>query len=100
MTRVVVDTNVVVSGLLNEHGFPAAVLFSLASGQLTWCVFPAILAEYRDVLHRPKFQKIPRGYITALLELAGNSHTVTPTFTRTIASAEPDNRFLECAEAA
>ena len=46
MIRVVVDTNVLVSALLTEHGAAAAVLDFLNAGKLYWCISDAILADY------------------------------------------------------
>jgi len=99
MTRVVVDTNVLVSALLSEHGAEATVLDYLTSGRLYWCVSDAILAEYAEVLSRPKFARIPRLYINRLLSQAATTYRVVPTTTTSASPDEPDNRFLECAEA-
>ncbi len=53
--RIVLDTNVIVSGLLNPHGKPGTILQMVASGAVTICYDARIIIEYRDVLHRPKF---------------------------------------------
>lgn len=53
--KVVLDTNVVVSGFLNPYGAPGAIVGLAASGELTLCYDARILAEYREVLLRPKF---------------------------------------------
>jgi len=56
---VVYDTNVLVSAALKPGSIPA-VLVSLALAQrVHLCVSPSILAEYREVLHRPKFGSVP-----------------------------------------
>ena|ERR1700692_3255956 len=98
MTRVVIDTNVLVSALLNEHGAEAAVLFTVADKKLIWCLSPAILNEYQEVLRRPKFSHLSEVYRTALLRLAAEAEQVTPSFILKESPHEPDNRFLECAE--
>jgi putative PIN family toxin of toxin-antitoxin system len=98
--RVVIDTNVLVSALLNEHGAEASVVFAVADQKLLWCVSPAILAEYEAVLRRPKFSKIPAGYITALLILARQAQVFTPSVRLKISPHAADNRFYECASAA
>lgn len=100
MTRIVIDTNVLVSALLKADGSEAAVLFHVADRELRWCVSPPILAEYKAVLHRPKFARIPGAYIAELLRLAGEADLLRPSFTLSESAHEPDNRFLECAEAA
>jgi uncharacterized protein len=100
MTRVVVDTNVLVSAAINEHGPPAAILSFIASGHLLWCVSAPILAEYRDVLARPKFSHVQLSRVQALLAAVEQAALFVPTTTRDISDDEPDNRFLECAEVA
>ena len=53
--RVVLDTNVLVSGLLNPCGPPAVVLNLLANAKLELLYDSRILQEYMEVLHRGKF---------------------------------------------
>ncbi len=60
MTRAVIDTNVVVSGILNRAGVPGAVL--RAAGlryELVWT--PAIAVECRRILDLPRIQKRLKG---------------------------------------
>lgn len=52
---IVLDTNVFVSGLLRPHSNPATVLRLVATGALRVAYDERILAEYREVLARPKF---------------------------------------------
>ena len=52
---IVLDTNVLVSGLLRPHSKPATVLRLVATGALRVAYDERILAEYREVLGRPKF---------------------------------------------
>ncbi|MGH7468684.1 MAG: putative toxin-antitoxin system toxin component, PIN family [Longimicrobiales bacterium] len=56
--RVVLDTNVIVSGLLRPASVPALVLSLLATARVQAVVDARILEEYRDVLSRPRL-KIP-----------------------------------------
>ena len=100
MTRVVVDTNVLVSALLKERGAEAAVLDLLVAGKLYWCISDALLTEYREVLCRPKFAKIPRFQIEDLLTNAAAAYHFNPSMTASYSVHGPDNRFLECAEEA
>ena len=53
--RVVIDTNVVVSPALKDRDPEAVILFVASQGDTEWIVSPEIMAEYRDVLSRPKF---------------------------------------------
>ena len=54
--KAVIDTNVLVSGLINPHGSPGRVVDLLRSGVLDVVVDDRILAEYNDVLGREKFR--------------------------------------------
>ena len=53
--RVVLDTNVVVSALLNSFGTPGRVLDLVLAGELTAAYDDRVLAEWREVLRRKKF---------------------------------------------
>jgi uncharacterized protein len=52
---VVVDTNVLVSGLLSAHSAPARVLDLLVTGDLQAAYDDRFAAECRQVLARPRF---------------------------------------------
>ena len=64
---VVLDTNVLVSGLLNPYGPPGQIVAMAASGKLSLCFDARILGEYRAVLLRPKFGFRPN-HVEVLLE--------------------------------
>jgi len=51
--RVVLDTNVFVSGLISPQGFPAAILKALRSRRFTLLSSPAVNEEIIEVLNRP-----------------------------------------------
>jgi putative PIN family toxin of toxin-antitoxin system len=53
--RVVLDTNVIVSGFLNPAGPPGTLVRLAAEGALSLCHDARILTEYREVLLRAKF---------------------------------------------
>ncbi len=53
--KVVLDTNVLVSGLLSPFGPPGEIVRLVSSGSLQLCFDARILSEYEDVLKRPKF---------------------------------------------
>jgi len=52
---VVLDTNVLVSALLSPFGPPARVLDLVLTGDLNLAYDDRLLAEYRQVLARPRF---------------------------------------------
>ena len=57
--KIVLDTNVLVSGLLQAFGPSGQIVRLVASGELTLCHDPRILAEYQEVLRRDKFSFDP-----------------------------------------
>ncbi|MDO4340396.1 MAG: PIN domain-containing protein [Eubacteriales bacterium] len=62
----VIDTNVLVSALLRWESPPGTVAAESLTGRITPLLNTEILAEYRDVLNRPKFH-FPKGAIDVLL---------------------------------
>ena len=54
--RIVLDTKLVVSGLLHSQGNPAQVLALALEGAAHVCLDQRILDEYAEVLARPRFQ--------------------------------------------
>ena len=55
--RVILDINVVLSGLF-WHGPPHTLLDHVRDGTLTLISSPALLAEFTEVIERPKFDAI------------------------------------------
>jgi putative PIN family toxin of toxin-antitoxin system len=53
--KIVLDTNVLVAGLLSPFGPCGGILRMVASGNLALCVDARVLSEYREVLEMPKF---------------------------------------------
>ena len=54
--RVVLDTNVLVAGLLSAAGPPAWIVEAVLTGDLDLAFNAAIRQEYEDVLLRPEFR--------------------------------------------
>ncbi len=100
MTRVVLDTNVVVSAMLARRGNEARVVWLAQSGRLLPCVTNEILAEYDEVLHRPQFKVLDQNEVCGVLAGLGQGLMVRPAFSLAVSPDQPDNRFLECAQAA
>jgi putative PIN family toxin of toxin-antitoxin system len=67
--KVVLDTNVVMSGLLKAHGNPVEVLRLALAGVIQVCHNQRILAEYAEVLVRPRFKFDPRRVREVLIQL-------------------------------
>ena len=97
MIRVVIDTNVVVSAALVGHGFPAAVLDLVFAGDLVPCVSAAVLAEYDDVLSRPRI-RVKAARVHAIREtIATVAVVVEPKVPLNVCSDPDDNAIMECA---
>lgn len=65
----VLDTNVLISGLLNAHGFPGRLVDAVLSGTLRMTYDDRIEREYWEVLARPRFRFPARLRGAFLLEL-------------------------------
>lgn len=98
--RVVIDTNVLVSGLLNPHGAPGRIVDLMLAGDLVPLFDDRVLSEYRDVLHRPRFA-FDADEVEALLDYIETfgEHVVAGPLAVTLPDAD-DLPFLEVAEAA
>ena len=100
--KIVIDTNVVISGLISPSGPPAQIIDLWISNEFTVCLSTEIMEEYLSVLLRPKFQRIGTSkeryrLISQLVKLE-NTKMVDPDFQLDIISEDPDdNIFLECA---
>lgn len=99
-TKVVLDTNVIVSAHLKGGGFPAFILDLALASKIQLCVTAEILEEYEEVLRRSRFG-IDSNKITQSIRLIKKkAKRVKPTRTLSLSPDPDDNRFLECAEAA
>ncbi|MBI5592460.1 MAG: putative toxin-antitoxin system toxin component, PIN family [Deltaproteobacteria bacterium] len=65
--NIVLDTNVLVAGLLSPFGPCGKIVRMVSSGELTFSLDARILAEYEEVLCRPKF-KFEKDKVIALLD--------------------------------
>lgn len=59
--RIVLDTNVLISGLLTPNGKSAEILRGVLDGRLQLCIDERIISEYREVASREEFQIAPEG---------------------------------------
>lgn len=100
MIRAVIDTNVIVSGLLSPSGNEALILLAIQQGILRPCLSAEILDEYAAVLARPKFGFSPDEIAALMTMLRGVGELFEPQ-PSPIASPDPgDTKFLDCAGAA
>jgi putative PIN family toxin of toxin-antitoxin system len=97
LLRVVLDTNVVVSALLKESGLERYVLDLVMNGKMALVVSAEILAEYDEVLRRPKFH-LPSPLLAEFLrQLRERSRLVRPRKRLHVSLDPDDDKFLECA---
>jgi putative toxin-antitoxin system toxin component, PIN family len=95
--RVVIDTNVLVSGLLSPYGASAKIVRMMIAGSLDLLYDARIISEYREVLLRPKFS-FEKSNINTLIEFIehyGVSIAATPLTIHL--PDEDDAPFLEVA---
>jgi uncharacterized protein len=98
--RLVIDTNVLVSGAIKAAGLQRTVFLIAISKPARLYVSHPIFEEYSEVLARTEL-RIREGLRLQLLQLIKNdSHIVVPTRRLEATSDPEDNIFLECADAA
>ena len=96
---VVIDTNVLVSALLSKHSDAATVQIvdRLYRGEIVPLISEKIMAEYDEVLHRPKF-RFPGEVIRRLLEaIRQNGVDIEPVITGEMLPDPKDLVFYEVA---
>ena len=99
MIKVVVDTNVLVSALLNDSGLPASILDLVVNKRIIMCVSTEILVEYEEVLRRPKF-KLSKVHVAQILAIIrSTSQIIKPKRKLQLAKDTDDNIFYECSDA-
>jgi putative PIN family toxin of toxin-antitoxin system len=99
VTRVVADTNILVSAL-QFGGKPKQLLDLAVDGQVDLAISEAIIAETLRVL-RDKFDRASEWLAETERQLRVIARVIEPTETITAIEADPtDDRILECAVAA
>jgi putative PIN family toxin of toxin-antitoxin system len=99
--KIVLDTNIVVSGLLQSQGNPAQVLTLVLSGAVQVCHDERILAEYAEVLARPRFKFDPKRVRDVLNKIEADGLAVDATSQQDLDLPDTDDEpFLAVALAA
>ncbi len=95
--RIVLDTNVLVSAFLNPRSSPARILRLVLQGDVLIVIDESILAEYHEVLKRPKF-KLDLEAVLIVLDYIRSIGIQAPTLARPITLSDRfDEPFLEAA---
>jgi uncharacterized protein len=101
MQKIVIDTNVIVSSLI-QKGFPNLIIRELFLEQkFQLCISDELLAEYYEVLSRAKFSKFQDFFSRAealLVDIETRAKKYTPNITLNIISDDDDNMILELAD--
>lgn len=100
--KVVIDTNVFVSAVVNPHGKPAQLLRSCFAGEYLPMTSPSILREFEKVLKSPRLKEkynLTNQSIRDLLSKFRKVACVTKDLFRLkVVEEDPaDDKFLACA---
>jgi putative PIN family toxin of toxin-antitoxin system len=92
---IVLDTNVIVSGLINPTGYPGVILDAVLAGTVDLAINDAIWIEYQRILSDEKFP-FPPGSVTALLEyIRSYAHNVSAAPAKFKSSDQSDQAFVD-----
>jgi len=95
----VLDTNVVISGLLAPHGPPGRLIDALLARKLIIVYDDRILHEYREILARAKF-RFDAERVNAFLRIMAYQISVSAFPVKGLKASDPDDTmFLEVAAA-
>ncbi len=103
MLRVVIDTNVIVSGIISRKGAPAEILNAWRERHFLLLISPAIVAEVRSVLGYPRIREkytLSDQEIDQMISLLEHDAMLVPGIADVAGSlpADPqDEMFLACA---
>lgn len=95
----VLDTNVLVSGLLSAKGPPGRLIDAVLARRLQIAFDDRILQEYKEVLARPKFHFNPSEFAALWQILPFQRHLTAMPVDGLQASDPIDTKFLEVAAA-
>ncbi|MBI4620635.1 MAG: putative toxin-antitoxin system toxin component, PIN family [Desulfobacterales bacterium] len=95
--KIVLDTNVLVSGLLTPFGSSGEIVRMVSAGILILNYDSRILLEYQEVLYRPKFQFDKEHIDTFLAYLKQNGQVISASPLKKRLPDPDDEPFLEIA---
>ena len=101
MQKIIIDTNVLVSSLI-QRSYPYLIIGKIFdSRNIEVCISDELFEEYLNVLNRKKFRKFPDFVTNAqalLLDIERHAKKYIPEIKLDIISDEDDNKLLELAE--
>lgn len=93
--RIVLDTNLLVSGIISSNGPPRQLLEGIKAGRFTLCTSEALLAELLEVLRRDKFaDRLAAAGITpenVVDDLRCLAFVVSPAHIPRVVTTDPDD---------
>jgi len=98
MTKVVIDTNVLVSAAFTPNGNPAKIFDLICSSPVIQVYYSIdILAEYRDVLSRPHLKITADKQSRVISAIINTGILVNPTVSSELFTDEDDRIFFDAA---
>jgi uncharacterized protein len=101
MQKVVIDTNVIISSLI-QKSYPFAIVNELfVDDKIEMCISGELMEEYHDVLRREKFARFHDFFSRAealLLEIESKAKMYEPKIRLQLISDVDDNMILELAD--
>lgn len=97
MRNIVLDTNVLVSALINPEGNPARIIRMILNGQLFFYYDSEIMLEYQRVLSRPKFSLNKDDNLRILDILTKFGMPIISTLSNITLPDESDRKFYDAA---
>ena len=98
---VVIDTNVLVSSILGQYGYPRKIFEDfILTGKIRCCVSVEVFQEYENVLNRERFKKYPGFTSAAILlleEIKKHFFWCHPKLRIDLLDDKDDNKFIELA---
>ena len=101
MQKIIIDTNVIVSALI-QRSYPNFIIYDLfIEKKFQLCISDELMAEYYEVLSRPKFARFQDFFIRAealLVDIESKATKYFPKITLNLISDDDDNMILELAD--
>jgi len=97
--NIVIDTNILVAGLLSPFGPCGKIVRMVSSGELSLCFDARIFSEYAEVLRRPKFKFTEEKVAALLAHIEHRGRTIASSPLLQSLPDPDDEPFLEVAMA-